>query len=244
MNILALLDTAIEELARETSSRTSRECGGKNSPTGMEKTPDPAKLPVLPVLPAEKQDIAGIGSESRYSDAQTASPATKNALKSIVFHTGSTGSTGTLKDFCGLFSSRDHDGAIDAAGSTGSFEDFRPFLDNLNPGQRFGDVPPRRWQQFLADARAFLDSGFAAQATALGWTLIDLFGCDDLRPFARLDKMGLIWLLHGDRLVAITADVAIIEKVSGARLTFRRQASSTTGSLEQPELLSPPMPLR
>jgi hypothetical protein len=114
--------------------------------------------------------------------------------------------------------------AAAATGSAGSIDEFRGFLADLAPEQPPGDVPRRRWRQFLDDARAFLDSGFATQATALGWTVTDLFGCDDAAPFARIDKMGLIWLLHGDRLLAITADTAIIETGSGARMTFRRRA--------------------
>jgi hypothetical protein len=53
--------------------------------------------------------------------------------------------------------------------------------------------------------------------------LTDLFGCDDVRPFARIDLQGLPWLLKGDRLVAITANTAIIETKSGARQTYRRR---------------------
>src|SRR5580704_4037765 len=62
-----------------------------------------------------------------------------------------------------------------------------------------GDVPPRRWRQFIYDAARFLDSGFAAQAAALDWDALDLFGCDQKRPYARIDNAGLIWLLNGDR---------------------------------------------
>ena len=63
-------------------------------------------------------------------------------------------------------------------------------------------------------------------SVALGWSWIDLFGCDDERPFARVDKKGLVWLLNGNRLVAITADAAVIETKSGARQTFRRRQES------------------
>ena len=61
-------------------------------------------------------------------------------------------------------------------------------------------------------------SGFAAQAIALRWAVPDLFDHDDLCPFARLGWVRLIWLLHGDRLVVLTADALIIE-TSGARQT-------------------------
>jgi hypothetical protein len=81
-------------------------------------------------------------------------------------------------------------------------------------------VSPRRWAQFAADTGEFRASGFAAQAKALGWTEADLFGCNDKCPFPRIDCMGLVSLLNGDRLLAMTADVAVIETKSGSRLTF------------------------
>jgi hypothetical protein len=86
-----------------------------------------------------------------------------------------------------------------------------------------GDVPPRRWRQFIYDAARFLDSGFAAQAAALNWDAVDLFGCDQKRPYARIDSAGLIWLLNGDRLVALTGLSARIETRSGATLTYYRK---------------------
>jgi hypothetical protein len=78
-------------------------------------------------------------------------------------------------------------------------------------------VPPRRWTQFIADATAFRASGFAEQARALGWTDADLYGCDDERPFARIGRMGLVWLLNADRLLALTAGAAVIETKVGSR---------------------------
>jgi hypothetical protein len=84
-------------------------------------------------------------------------------------------------------------------------------------------VPRRRWAQFLEDARAFRASGFAVQARALGWTEADLFGCNELRPFARIDCMGLISLLNGDRIVALTAEGAVIEAKGGSQLTYQRK---------------------
>ena len=86
-----------------------------------------------------------------------------------------------------------------------------------------GDVPPRRWRQFIYDAARFLDNGFAAQAAALDWDALDLFGCDGKRPYARIDSAGLIWLLNGDRLVALTELSARIETRSGATLTYYRR---------------------
>ena len=88
-------------------------------------------------------------------------------------------------------------------------------------------MPRRRWAQFLEDARAFRASGFAVQAKALGWTDADLFGCNDIRPFARIDCMGLVWLLNGDRIVALTAEGAVIEAKGGSQLTYQRKGCSS-----------------
>lgn len=93
----------------------------------------------------------------------------------------------------------------------------------FDPDRPPGDVPPQRWLRFVDDVGHFLDGGFAEQAAALGWGPLDLFGADDVRPFARVDRAGLLWLLHGDRLVALTVDAAIIETPTGARQTYRRK---------------------
>jgi hypothetical protein len=85
-----------------------------------------------------------------------------------------------------------------------------------------GDVPPLRWLRFIDDCARFLDCEWAARATALGWGPLDLFGCDRERPLARIDNAGLLWLLNGRKLVALTANAAAIETPSGGRQTYRR----------------------
>src|SRR5262249_53138224 len=94
----------------------------------------------------------------------------------------------------------------------------------LDPEQPPGDVPPTRWRRFVDDVGLFLDR-WAACAAALGWTPYDLFGCDRDRPFARIDKCGLLWLLNGDKLVALSETAAGIEKRTGERHTYRRKPS-------------------
>jgi hypothetical protein len=84
---------------------------------------------------------------------------------------------------------------------------------------------PERWQRFVDDAGKFLAGPFAAQAAALGWTALDLFGCDRDKPFARIDQAGLLWLLNGDKLIAMTENTAVIETPTGARQTYRRKPS-------------------
>ena len=89
-------------------------------------------------------------------------------------------------------------------------------LDPTNPPR---DVPLHRWQRFKEDSGRFLDQGWASCAEALGWGQIDLFGCDCERPFARIDHAGLLWLLNGRKLVALTVETATMETLTGAYQT-------------------------
>lgn len=96
----------------------------------------------------------------------------------------------------------------------------------LHPDHPPADVPPQRWQQFVDDCGQFLDGGFAATAAALGWGTYDLFGCDRDRPFARIDQCGLLWLLNGAWLIALTAETATIEARAGVRQSYRRRPAA------------------
>jgi hypothetical protein len=88
-------------------------------------------------------------------------------------------------------------------------------------------VPCDRWRTFVAAAARFLASPFAERASALGWTALDLFGCEHSRPLARLDRAGLIWLLNGQKLIALTAETAVVRARTGARQTYRRSRKPT-----------------
>lgn len=91
----------------------------------------------------------------------------------------------------------------------------------LDPDCPPGDVPAKRWLQFIDDIGRFLDSAFCAVAAALGWGPFDLFGCDRDRPFARIDHAGLLWLLNGDKLIALSENTATTATRTGARQTYR-----------------------
>jgi hypothetical protein len=112
----------------------------------------------------------------------------------------------------------EYDGGISRAWAEG--------FARLDPDRPPSDVLPSRWRHFVDDVGLFLDSPFCAVAAALGWTSFDLFGSDRERPFARIDQLGLLWLLNGDRLDMLTDDAATIVRRSGARQTWRR---TTTG---------------
>ena len=47
----------------------------------------------------------------------------------------------------------------------------------------------------------------------------ELFGCHRRAPWGRIQGMGLVLLLHGDQLAALTASEAVIRRPSGAHQT-------------------------
>ena len=85
-----------------------------------------------------------------------------------------------------------------------------------------------RWKTLQDDALAFLRA-WAAQAHALGWGGLDLFGVHSDAPHARLDCVGLVPLLGGRPVVALTEDSAGIKANSGGVLTFRRRRAWPPG---------------
>lgn len=83
-------------------------------------------------------------------------------------------------------------------------------------------VHPERWAEVVNDAGRFADA-WAAKAVALGWNVLDVFGVHPGKPDARFDRMGLVWLLRGKRILAISEDAAKLETSKGYQ-TFRRVA--------------------
>jgi hypothetical protein len=89
------------------------------------------------------------------------------------------------------------------------------------------------WRRAVKDARAFLAT-WGEQAVALGWTSEDLFGLHQPAPrpsptyrrLSRHDATGLVWLLDGRRVVALTEDAATIATPNGGHLTFRRRVAT------------------
>jgi hypothetical protein len=101
-------------------------------------------------------------------------------------------------------------------------------LARLNPAYPAAGISPQRWLCFVDDCGHFLEAGWADRASALGWTPLQLFGADRERPLVRLDHAGLLWLVHGGRVSALSADTAIIETPSGNHLTYRRVAADAS----------------
>ena len=101
-----------------------------------------------------------------------------------------------------------------------------------------GHVDPDRWRQAVEDGRRFLAS-WGEQAHALGWTARELFGLHTppARPAAsynrlsRYDETGLIWLLRGRPVVALTATEAAIKHQNGNKTTYRKLNKPALGPL-------------
>lgn len=82
--------------------------------------------------------------------------------------------------------------------------------------------PAARWVQVTADAETFLQT-WAAKAHQFGWQDWELFGCHRQAPWHRIQGLGLIPLLQGDTVVALTSTEAAVRTRTGAMQTFRRR---------------------
>lgn len=99
-------------------------------------------------------------------------------------------------------------------------------------------VPVDRWQLAVQDGRRFL-ARWAAQAEAFGWTARDLFGLHkppekphpSYSRLSRYDETGLIWLLCGREVVALTEATAAIQNQTGNVTTYRRHNKPVFGPL-------------
>jgi hypothetical protein len=96
-------------------------------------------------------------------------------------------------------------------------------LAQLDPANPPVDVPLDRWQRFIEDCESFRRLGWANLAEACGWGPLELFGCDRERPLARYDHMGLLWIIQGGKLVALTAQTATIDTLTGSLQTYSRR---------------------
>jgi len=99
-------------------------------------------------------------------------------------------------------------------------------------------VPPARWPRAIEDGRAFM-AKWGKQAEALGWTARDLLGLHQPRAkprptytrLSRYDATGLVWLLDGRRVVALSEDKAAIQSPSGNVTIYRKLNKSALGPL-------------
>jgi hypothetical protein len=97
-------------------------------------------------------------------------------------------------------------------------------------------IEPSRWQQAVEDAKCFL-AQWGEQAARLGWRARNLFGlhrvpenpAESYRRLSRYDDTGLIWLLRGRPVVALTEATAAIENPTGAVTVYRKNNKPALG---------------
>jgi hypothetical protein len=111
----------------------------------------------------------------------------------------------------------------DAPESSGAPAEWHEILAELERQNCPDWLPPDRWNDALSDAEKFL-SRWGSAAHSLGWTELDLFGVHSIAPAVRFDAMGLLLLIQGGAIVALTAEAATIRRGSGAVLSYRRSA--------------------
>src|SRR5262249_12169399 len=100
-------------------------------------------------------------------------------------------------------------------------------------------------QQAVVDGRTFLAT-WREQADALDWTARDVFGLHRVpaKPapnyprLSRYDETGLIWLLRGRPVVALTANTAAIENPTGTVTIYRKnnKPAAVVLGLEPPDI--------
>jgi hypothetical protein len=94
-------------------------------------------------------------------------------------------------------------------------------------------VPAARWRQFVQDCAHFMDE-WAMQAAGLGWTPLDLFGCDRHHPLLRIERAGLLWQVNGGRVGALSQSIAVVASRQGLRTRLYRTRSRFPGEVVLP----------
>ncbi len=96
---------------------------------------------------------------------------------------------------------------------------------------------PRRYPSgewaFLLDDADRLMKRWAAQAADLGWQSWEIWGVSRVAPRYRFDAMGLVPILKGARIAAITADAAVIQTRTSNLLRFYRRTSDPLNASER-----------
>ncbi len=95
-------------------------------------------------------------------------------------------------------------------------------LDAMPPPAAFTD---ERWAQLIADAHGFIDR-WGRTAAQFGWSTLDLFGVHPLASITRYDAKGLIPLLGGNSVIAVSEYTATIRMPSGSTLRFNRRGKA------------------
>jgi hypothetical protein len=134
-------------------------------------------------------------------------------------------------------SSDRRDSARDRRGTVGQGRPYARTLAALEA--RCPDhIEPGRWQRAVEDGRRFLGT-WGEQAHAFGWTARDLFGLHkpptaphpSYDRLSRYDATGLVWLLDGHSVTALSSETAAIRWPSGSITRYRKSSKPALGPL-------------
>jgi hypothetical protein len=141
----------------------------------------------------------------------------------------------------------------DQSRSLRSFPSFRSFSRTVSPSLKQEElrhvlavldsrcpdqIEHERWRQAVEDGGRFLAT-WGEQAQALGWTARDLFGLHkppenphpSYQRLSRYDETGLIWLLQGREVIALTEETAAIRWPGGSITIYRKDNKPALGPL-------------
>jgi hypothetical protein len=101
--------------------------------------------------------------------------------------------------------------------------ELRERLAELDSGRPPRDVPPRRWRTLIADSRRFFadDPGWGLLALDFGWSPHQLLGANRVKPHARIDQCGLLWLINAARIEELGESHCALVMATGVRSTYR-----------------------
>jgi uncharacterized protein YjiS (DUF1127 family) len=145
-DLLARLDTMIEELTKAGSSRCSRSTAAAQAPTGTPNYLETKAVPVVPGVPAEEHNIIRDIGISRTEEQSLQHPSQGKAPLSL--SSKRTGTTGTGQEFCGVKRSRH-------------------FISNGNNGNYFIDVRSPLGHRAVLDLTPISEAAFNERAAAL-----------------------------------------------------------------------------
>ncbi|MEO1104985.1 MAG: hypothetical protein AAFW98_14865 [Pseudomonadota bacterium] len=100
--------------------------------------------------------------------------------------------------------------AEDIAARDAGFDDAAAFRVTLCASWRTqldamqGPELPPSGSDYVANAVAFVDGGWAERALEVGWTEAELVGADEVAPWARLDRLGAAYLIPNPAAITIT----------------------------------------
>jgi hypothetical protein len=105
---------------------------------------------------------------------------------------------------------------------------WRRGVASLRIGSPPDSVSDRAWQTTIADAEALIDL-WGADLEALGWSTLEIFGTNDNPRARRLDRVGLLDLLEGRAVLAVTATHASIRATARDVTRFDRRLVAAGG---------------